>query len=363
MARARRRAHHSLRSDLFEQPQAYDFFQALRLIENIVAAEHKEARQPPPEPTGLGISPDHAAFRVRSTVSLGYAASEITSIRRARNTDTPEVTQTVIGLTGPSGVLPHAFSELVHISVRERNPGLRDFLDLFNNRLAGLLYEAWAKHRIVVEHDRSTRMGTPKPIDKALKALAGMGLASLSGRLATGDDMPVYFGGHFARSSRSTHAVEQVLSSATGNSVRVEQFQGKWLPIAAADQTVLPGKTLPQGRFCQLGENMVVGRRIFDIQSTVRLLIGPLSYATFRTLLPDGASARGFTDLAAVALGPDIAFRLSLELTPSEILPLQLARSDNPTTGSRLGWNTWLYTERLRENPTRVDIDPVPHLR
>src|SRR5699024_8212272 len=156
------------------------------------------------------------------------------------NTDQVQVTQTVVGLTGPSGVLPHAFSELVHISVRERNPGLRDFLDLFNNRIAGQLYEAWAKHRLTAERDRAARLATPTPIDAALRATAGIGLPSLSGRQATPDDTLVCVGGHLADGSRSAHATEQVLAGATGHPVRVEQFQGRWLPIAVADQSVLP---------------------------------------------------------------------------------------------------------------------------
>lgn len=362
MARTRRRSPHRLTSDLFDYPQTYDLFQALRLIEHLAAEEHATAKLPPPEPVGRGMDPNAAAMRIRSAVSLGYAAAEATAIRRDKNSTRIEVTQTVVGLTGASGVLPHAFSELVHISVRDRNPGLREFFDLFNNRIAGLLYEAWAKHRLVVEHDRAAKLATPRPIDAALKAIAGVGLPSLTNRLATADDTLVRFGAHFARTSHSAQAVEQVLSNATGHPIRVEQFQGQWLAIAATDRTVLPSKGKPRGRFCQLGDNMVVGNRVYDIQSTVRLVIGPLTYPAFRALLPDGANARGFVDLAAVSLGPDIACRIALQLKATDVPPLKLARTDDPISGSRLGWNTWLASDRQRAQPAQVDIEPASHL-
>src|SRR5699024_2962224 len=138
-------------------------------------------------------------------------------------------------------------------------------------------------------------------------------------RLAADDATLVHFGGHFARGSRSAHAAEQVLSRMTACPVRVEQFVGCWLPIATADQSRLPSRARPRGSFCQLGESAVIGRRVYDVQSTVRLVIGPLQYPAFRALLPDGANAGAFVDLAAVTLGPDITFRLCILLAAGDV--------------------------------------------
>lgn len=363
MARARRRPHTSLKSDLFDRAQAYDLFQALRIVEHVAAEENLAARKPPLDPAGRGVDPANTAMRIRSAVPLGYAASEVLSVRRPRNSDQIELTQTVVGLTGSSGVLPHAFSELVHVSVRERNPGLRDFLDIFNSRLAGLLFEAWSKHRLAVERDRAARLHTPTPIDTALKSIVGIGLAALSGRMAAADETLVHFGGLLARSGRSAHAVEQILSGATGHPVRVEQFQGRWLPVAETDRSRLPSSNSPRGSFCRLGEDFVIGERTFDVQATVNLRIGPLHYAAFRALLPDGSGARGFSDLAAAALGPEFAFDLTLELAAAEVPSLKLTREDDPSTANRLGWNTWLGTDQQRVAAACVVIQPAPHLR
>lgn len=362
MARTRRRAHSSLKSDLFDRPQAYELFQAMRIIELIAAEGNVETGEPVPESAGRGVDGRRAAMRIRCAVPLGYAATEVTSVRRPKGSGPIELTQTVFGLTGPSGALPHAFSGLVHVSVRQRNPGLRDFLDIFNNRLGGLFFEAWAKHRLVVELERSARLELPSPIDAALRAIVGIALPSMAQRTAADDDTLVHYGGLLSRTGRSAKAVEQILIGATGFPIRVEQFQGRWLPIAESDRSRLPAGSGPRGLFCRLGEDLVAGERIYDVQSTVRLAIGPLGYSDFRSLLPDGAGARGFGDLAAIALGPEISMRLSIALKADEMPALKLERNDDPERGSRLGWNTWLYTEKPRSEPARVDLEPASHL-
>jgi type VI secretion system protein ImpH len=352
-----------LKSDVFDRPQAYELFQAMRIVELIAAEENATTNLPVPETAGRGVDLKRATMRIRSGVPLGFAAIEVASVRRPKGSSQIELTQTVFGLTGPSGALPHAFSELVHLSVRERNPGLRDFLDLFNNRLSGLYFEAWAKHQLAAEFERGARLELPRPIDAALRAVVGFGLPSMLDRTAADDNTLVHYGGLLSRNARSAQAVEQLLGGATGLPIRVEQFHARWLPIAKDDRTLLPAPGRPQGSFCRLGDDMVIGERIYDIQSTVRLIVGPVGYSDFRALLPDGTSSRGFGDLAAVALGPEMSFRLSIELKPDELPSLRLESRDNPETGSRLGWNTWLYMDKPRQAPARVDIEPPAHLR
>jgi type VI secretion system protein ImpH len=363
MASTRRRPNSSLKSDIFERPQAYDFFQAVRIIEAMAAEEAAAAGASRPDAAGRGVDPKNASISIHAAVPLGFAAAEVNAIRRPRGGGPVEMTQTVVGLTGPSGVLPHAFSEMVQISVRERNPGLREFFDLFNNRLAGLLYDAWAKYRIAVESERADRLATARPIDAALRALVGIGMPALTGRTESPDATFVYFGGLLGRQGRSSTAIEQVLCGMLGFAVRVEQFHGEWLPIDATDRSRLPGGDQPDGAYCQLGEDTVIGESTFDIQSSVILHVEPLHYPVFRSLLPDGAQARKFADLAAMAIGPDKTYRIRLGLRPEEIPALQLTGDRDVPEASRLGWNTWLNSTLPRSEPVQAEFRPVPHLR
>jgi type VI secretion system protein ImpH len=346
MASARRRPDSSLIADLVRHPQAYTFFQAIRLVERAAAESARRSGLPAPDPVGHGSDPQNAALYLRCSVPLGYASAEVTDLHQ--NAGRWEMTQTVIGLTGSSGVMPHAFSELVQATVRQRNPALREFLDLFNNRLASLLYDAWAKHQIAVESERRDLPGTKTAIDNILRSAVGLGMRSLKNRMSAPDAVVIHYGGLLSRQSHSAMAAEQVLSGALGQPVRVEQFCGEWLPIARPDQTQLPGPEAPQGMFCKLGEDVVLGERTWNVEGAVRLHIGPMPYHVFASFLPGGRHAALLADFAPLALGADIAFIAELKLLAAEVPPLRLDPSEDAWAANRLGWNTWLGCEGTR---------------
>lgn len=362
MASTRRRSDTSLTNAIFEDPQSFDIFQAIRVLEGLAAAEARQTGQPL-DPVGRNISPASAPLKIKASVPLAFAATEVTSVRRPRNGEPVELTQTVIGLTGPSGVLPHSLSELVQVSVRERNPALREFLDLFNNRLAALLFEAWAKTRIEIERERAANVGTPQPIDHALRAIVGLAFDATSDRTNVPDSTSVFFGGLLSRQGRSVTAVENVMSGALGHVVEVEQFRGEWVAIATSDRTRLPSQDERDGAFARLGHDAIIGAHAYDVQSSVMIRVGPLSYGHFRSLLPDGMRATLLTDLAAQALGPDKTFLVGLRLLPDEVPPLRLEPDQNSPTASRLGWNTWLLADSPRREPASAEFRPLPHLR
>lgn len=354
MVRARRRPDTSLIADLVRHPEAYAFFQAIRLVERAAAVTARREGASLPDPVGRGTDPQNAAMTIRSSVPLGFSSAEATELRQ--HNGRWEMTQTVIGLTGSTGVMPHAFSELVQASVRERNPGLREFLDLFNDRLASLLYDAWAKHEITIESERRDLPGTKTTIDTILRSLVGIGMGSLKNRMNPPDAVLVHFGGLLSRQSRSAVSAEQVLSGALGQPVRIEQFLGEWLPIAVPDQTRLPSSEAPQGVFCKLGDDTVLGERTWNIEGAVRLHIGPMTYRVFESLLPEGSQAGHLADLAAFALGPDIAFAAKLTLRADEVAPLRLHPRPDAPGANRLGWNTWLDWGGVRASDGEVEF-------
>lgn len=358
MARPRRRPHTSLIADLYRHPEAYAFFQGIRILERASALAAKRSKREPPDPVGRGVDPKRAPVFIRSAVSLGYAATEITALREVPGQPT-EMTQTVVGLTGASGAMPHAFSELVQVSVRERKFGLREFLDLFNDRLAALLYDSWARHRLPIEMERRELPGAKTSIDSMLRSLVGIGLSTLTSRMAAPDSLIIHYGGLLGRQSRSAAAVEQVLSGVLGHTVRVEQFSGGRLSIAPSDQTRLPDASLPDGAYSRLGEDTVLGERTWNVEGEVRILIGPLSYHEFDSFLPHGSQAQRFADLAAFALGPDISFTVKLTLRAAEVPPMLLDPDENAPAANRLGWNTWMGWDGQRRDSGDVEFRPV----
>lgn len=354
MARKSRRTRASLKADLQDRPEAYDLFQAIRLAERVAAIEWRAGGHGAPDPVGWAGDPKRAAVRLLSSVDLGFASGEVTKVEPGLGVPT-RITQGVVGLVGTSGPLPLAFTEFVQSSIRDRNPGLKDFLDMFSDRLAGLLYDAFAKYRIVIETERRSLTGR-STIDEVLRSVIGIAAPTLSGRLSVPDAAAIHHAGLLGRHARSAHAVERTLSSALGGRIRVEQFVGEWLPIVPSERTRLPDRAGRGGAFTQLGQDAVVGARTWSVRGRVRLLIGPLSYAAFSSHLPGGASESRLASLASFALGPDMAYVQRLVLNAGEVPRLRVGGKQDALGASRLGWNTWLASRERRHADGIVDI-------
>ena len=90
------------------------------------------------------------------------------------------MTATFLGLTGPSAVLPQHYSVALRRELRNRNTALRDFFDLFNDRLIAFFYRAWAKYRVPISVERGVAKGEDGA-SEALRGLIGFGTDHLVG--------------------------------------------------------------------------------------------------------------------------------------------------------------------------------------
>jgi type VI secretion system protein ImpH len=123
--------------------------------------------------------------------------------------------------------------------------------------------------------------------------------------------------------------------------IGIQQFCGQWLQIDAADQTQLGGAG-------QLGVSTVAGERVWDVQSKVRVRLGPLAYPDYESFLPDRAPVKerkGFfllSHLVRLYVGLDMDFDVQLVLRAADVPACCLAA--NGGLGPRLGWNTWVHS-------------------
>lgn len=342
---------------LFSEGYAFNFFQAVWLFERMAIDRR---------PVGRHGAPSNEALRFRAHQSLSFPPSSIYDIEQpADDGQCPIMTVAFMGLTGPKGVLPRHYTELLmrieRESRRSDKHALRDWFDLFNHRLVSLFYRAWEKYRFFVPYARG-EYGRPDPdtFTSAAYSLAGLGLPAMRKRLEVAAVDPrrgrqravtlerindlslVYYAGLLGQRPRTAANLQVLLADYFHLPVQIEQFQGQWLVLDESNQSQLLGKHTN----CQLGVDSVAGERVWDLQSKVRVRIGPLRYEQFLALLPDRdpqASRKAFfllSHLTRLYLGPELDFDVQLVLESDEVPASQL--NSDAVVGTHLGWNAWL---------------------
>jgi type VI secretion system protein ImpH len=289
------------------------------------------------------------------------------------------MTVTFMGLYGPSGVLPAHYTELLlRLEQDQRGPerhALRAWLDLFNHRLLSLFSRAWEKYRFPILYERSFHeKAQDDPFTRVLFSLIGLGtnglrqrlqvklavpaeppaagVPSVPGVLARIDDLALlHYAGLLSRQGRSALGLQALLEDYFGLPVKVVQFQGQWLLLDSASQS-----RMTEGGACLLGINTVAGGRVWDVQSKVRVRLGPLSYEQFTSFLPDlspDLSKKNLfllSHLTRLYLGMELDFEIQLVLRAAEVPPAQLTGGRG--RGRQLGWNSWVLSR-----PAVADAD------
>jgi type VI secretion system protein ImpH len=358
MASENGRTSAGLSGQLFREPQRFEFFQAVRLLERVL---HERARQNPRwqrYPVGSDQPPNREVVRFRALNSLSFPASAISQLRQPApdgvaesDSPPPEMVVAFLGLTGPSGVLPHHYTQLLLKRLRAKDASLRDFLDLFHHRLVSQFYRAWEKYRLPFAYERSKLEPGGQgvdPVTHALYCLVGLGTPGLRGRLQVDDEAFLYYSGHFAHHPRTALALEGILEDYFELPMRVQQLQGQWLYLDSDDRALMPCREYPNGRNTQLGVNLVAGERVWEMQSKFRLLVGPLTYAQFRRLMPNGDSLRSLCQMTRTYVGPEFDFDVQLVLKAAEVPWCHLG--GDPANGARLGWNTWVRYRKFTQD-------------
>jgi len=278
------------------------------------------------------------------------------------------MTVTFFGLTGPSGVLPRHYTELLMRLEKESKSrekfALRDWFDLFNHRFISLFYRAWEKYRFYLAYERGTATRTePDPFTTCLYSLVGHGSPALRNRLRVGvwedhegrrrervltrvDDLVLlYYSGLLAHRPRCAIGLAGLLQDYLGLPVQIRQFQGQWLRMEPDKQSRLG---LLDGN-CELGVNLVIGERVWDVQSKIRVRVGPLSYDRFLHFMPDRSPMpehKGFFEvvhLVRLYVGPEFDFDIQLNLQADEVPECCLP--EGTSDGPRLGWNAWIGSQ------------------
>lgn len=321
-----------------KQPGNFEFFQAVRLLQYNQQFSDSTSSGDYANPVGYNNNPQQEIIRFRSLAALRFPASAIEHIQFKQQLPY-SITVTFMGLTGPSGVLPDHYTELLIERLAGKDRALRDFFDLFNHRIISLFYRAWEKYRFYIgyEHAQHSNKSSDN-FGTILASLMGLGTKGLASRLPVSDDALFYYGGYFSQTNRSSIGLENILCGYFKLPVQVQQFHGTWLQLDKQSCSRLDGQIGFKKSYAQLGVSTVLGQRVWDVQSKFRLMIGPLSYAQFCELLPIGSMLKPLVRITEFYAGIALSFDIQLILKANEV-PFCSLSHEMPR---RLGWNSWL---------------------
>jgi type VI secretion system protein ImpH len=317
---------------LHEDACSFEFFQAVTLLQRL----HSDR-----QPVGRFSKPEDEAVHFRTNNTLAFPASQIQEIEYPENLP-PQMLVNFMGLTGPMGVLPYCYTELILERARAKDRTLPAFLDIFNHRMISFFYRAWEKHRFPVTY----YLGDEDLFTHHLLDLIGLGTPGLQDRQAVPDHALLHFTGLLGMQTRSAAALEAILSDYFQVPVEVEQFSGAWYRLDPATQTCMEEDDNDSQ---QLGGGAVVGDEIWDQRSRVRVKLGPLTLAQYRDFLPEGAAFEPLRALTKFFCNDEFDFEVQLMLAREEAPRCEVGFEG--AAAPRLGWVTWLKSAPLDRDP------------
>lgn len=356
MASEDRRARAALIEQVLQEVYRFDLFQAVRLLEKSAFLSEGTRCLP----VGFDSPPERESVRFVAQASLAFPASAAVAVRTdAADRDgssQPKLTVSCIGLTGPAGVLPQHYTAQMIAQLREKEPALRDFFDLFNHRMMSLFYRAWTKYRLPVAFERSrlafndSRQGHAgeDSVTTALYCLLGLGTAGLREQLLD-DSAPLHFAGFFAHGTRSAINLQNLLSDYLTIPAQIEQFHGQWLYLSDEDRSRLPSVQMRGVANNRLGQ-AVLGSRIWDVQSKFLVRLGPLNRHDFEEFLPGGRRWLPLVEMIKMFVGPQFDFAVQVILAKSEVPRCVLDSA--AATPPRLGRNVWIWSRDYEHDVT-----------
>ena len=302
--------------DVFEEPEAFDFFAILRRIEAATADRPRigENRSKREETVRLGQDPFFA-----------FPTSNLSRAARLPN-GVPALYVRFLGLLGPQGALPLSTTDEAFGYSLSGDDAFARFLDLLNDRFLKLFFRAWANARAAVDRDRPAN----RKFDAYAGAPVGVGTTAVRGRGGTPDEIKVAYAGLLGPAAKSASRLRDLVAGAFGAEVEVVEFVPSRTTVEAGERTRLGAA------YATLGVDALAGASVLDVQDKIRIVVHAPTLERYRDYLPNGRFAKPLAEIVFFYLGHEIAWDVELALPVGEAKPAKLGES------GELGWTSWL---------------------
>jgi len=332
---------------LESEGRRFSFFQAVQLLHRLI---------PDTTPVGELGPPSTEPVRFKHDPSLVFHAGDIDAveIKESKGVLRAEMTTTFLGLTGTTSPLATVFAEDVLRAEEAEEPSLRGFYDLFHHRLVSLFYRSWKKYRFTA----GFRSDGSDPFSRRMLAFVGV---DMNGAVPCRGLPPLHvlaLAPLVATRTRPARTLQIVLERVLpGTKVAIESFALRRVQIREDDRCLV-GK---QNNV--VGASFAIGRTVADRSGRFRVLVGPVDYPTFESLMPGGRQHSRLRDVifqfAPAHLEPELELILGTEHAPQFRLGAE--------RGGRLGVTTHLPMRHTKAMRARVVLsesvtEAAPHL-
>jgi len=324
-----------------------EFFQLVQLIERLRCQRSLlPPGQVPSRPAGTTARLSEEAIRFRAVIAAHHQAAPALPLAESalRNGNDPTVVETTFAASaGSQGVLPSHYTTLILQRLRDGDPALKDFLDLYHHRLITALVRAWEKHRPHVTA-RARDQEAESGVDLFTRYVRAITNRKRYSEANTYDDnILLYYSGVFCDRRRPAGALAAVLGDYFRIPVRVREYHPLRTRLRPEHQWRLPAGPDASSAPATLGLGLLLGETVQVVQTSFLVQIGPVSYEQFQMYLPQGSLFPQFHQLIRYYVGAEFVFTVQLLLNASDAPEFRLGGAGDQ--GVRLGWETWLLTD------------------
>lgn len=333
---------------LKDEPYSFDFDQAILVLEHMHKHKQTDAKNFF-QPLGESLDLSHEALTIKSHVSFSTPASELQKLDI--NQEKPALWINFLSLAGVLGPLPTPYTEMVIDRTRAKDTSFRDFLDIFNHRVASMWHRLHKKVHVGI----AQVLPQHSSIGKCLLRLAGISHEKIINGTELSESALLSYQNLFWKQPHGTLGLEQMIRHHFNVKTKVHEFIGAWRQACPSEITRIG---IINGQWNTLGENVILGSKCWDQMAGIRIDIGPLNWKRFCEFLPIQTHANKhyyllLKDLSRMYVGIDLSIKAKLILDHSEIRPVVLTKQSAPSemTSFYLGLNTWLHSKTaLEEN-------------
>ena len=297
----------------------YSFFSILR---------HLESKQDISKPlVGETVSPSQDLFRLYQNPSMSFIYKNIDSVSLKNNK--VQIAINEIGLLGANSPLPSHLIEFIFQRKHQYGDGAwASFVNMLQHRVLTMFYRSWMNAQSVLSLEN-------KGTDKFSRYIA-----SLAGFAVLDEEQPghyvehfskLYFAGYSLQRNRSADNFQDLLSQYFSIPIRIEENIGQWFKLPKEEQT-----RLGSDRRYTLGDGLMLGSKIYDVQTKFRITIGPLTLKEFESFFKKGFNSKRLIEWVRFYVGEEYDWDVQLILAKPEIPKLVLGDHN------KLGLTTWL---------------------